>query len=86
MKWDGVSRNRAGFSGSESFDYLRKATLGRNTWFQPSRRSRAKETVLGDSYLSGEHGVSANLTTEVTRSIDGLPERFKALSDSEKSR
>jgi hypothetical protein len=51
-----------------------------------SRRSRAKETVLGDSYLSGEHGVSANLTTEVTRSIDGLPESFKALSESEKSR
>jgi hypothetical protein len=43
----------------------------------------AKETVLGDSYLSGEHCVSANLTTEVTRSIDGLPERFKALSESE---
>src|SRR5258708_23822211 len=53
------------------------------TRFQPSRRSRAKETVVGDSCLSGEHGVSASLTTEVTRSIDGLPERFKALSELE---
>lgn len=34
-------------------------------------RRRAKETVLGDSYLSGEHGVSASFTDRVTKLIDG---------------
>ena len=37
-------------------------------------RRRANETVLGDSYLSGEHGVSASLTARVTKSIDGCPQ------------
>ena len=44
-------------------------------------RKRAKETVLGDSYLSGEHGVPANLTASVTRSIEGLASISKQASD-----
>jgi transposase InsO family protein len=44
-------------------------------------RKRAKETVLGDSYLSGEHGVPANLTASVTRSIEGLASISKRASD-----
>ena len=44
-------------------------------------RRRAKETVLGDSYLSGEHGVSASLTARVTKSIDGLPSISKRASE-----
>src|SRR5208282_6574318 len=44
-------------------------------------RRRAKETVLGDSYLSGEHGVSASLTAKVTKSIDGLSSISKRASE-----
>ena len=44
-------------------------------------RRRVKETVLGDSYLSGEHGVSASLTARVTKSIDGLSSISKRASD-----
>ena len=44
-------------------------------------RRRAKETVLGDSYLSGAHGVSASLTARVTKSIDGLSSISKRASE-----
>src|SRR5208283_4180324 len=44
-------------------------------------RRRAKETVLGDSYLSGEQGVSASLTARVTKSIDGLSSISKRASE-----
>ena len=48
-------------------------------------RRRAKETVLGDSYLSGEHGVSASLTARVTKSIDGLSSISKRASEARSS-
>jgi len=41
----------------------------------------SKETALGDSYLSGEHGVSASLTARVTKSIDGLSSISKRASE-----
>ena len=40
-----------------------------------------QRTVLGDSYLSGEHGVSASLTARVTKSIDGLSSISKRASE-----